>query len=267
LIEERFGLHFPADRLLNLERSLRSAVTDFGFHRLPDFCRWLLSTPLSRPQMEKLASHLTISETYFFRDRRLFTALETKILPALIQERRNSTRQLRIWSAACASGEEPYSLALLLRSLVPDLDNWRVHLWATDINPRVLEKARAAVYGNWSFRSTPDSLRELQFDRLPDGRFRLRPEITRLPRFEYFNLVEDDPTQIWEAQHMDLILCRNVLMYFSLPVVERVVRRLHECLTPGGWLAVSPAELSQQVFRHFEAVEMDGAALVCPEPE
>jgi len=100
-----------------------------------------------------LASHLTIGETYFFRDSGTFQALEEHILPELIRQRRGKNQQFRIWSAACATGEEPYSVAILLQKLIVNLDGWNISILATDINPQAIKKARLGIYNNWSFRS------------------------------------------------------------------------------------------------------------------
>ena len=148
------GLYFPVGRRRDLERNLKLASTEFGYKDFDLFLKWLLSEPLTQEQVESLASFLTISETYFWREPRVFEALRDQILPELTRAKATTGRNLRLWSAGCATGEEPYSIAIALREALPDLKDWRITLLATDINPHILRQAAAGVYGNWSFRNS-----------------------------------------------------------------------------------------------------------------
>jgi chemotaxis protein methyltransferase CheR len=260
LMVTRLGLHFPPERWVDLERGLLTAATDFGFGDVDEFCRWLLATPLTRPQVGKLASHLTVGETYFFRDPASFESLESNILPALLRARRDGERRLRLWSAACASGEEAYSLAIAVSRAVPDLDEWNITILATDVNPLFLQKAMAGIYTGWSFRGTPDWVKDYYFVKQGNGRYKVTPQIKRLVTFAPLNLVEDAyPSLLNNTNAMDIIFCRNVLMYFAPGQIERVTGRLRNALVDGGWLITSPAEASHRLFRSFETVEFPGA--------
>ena len=262
LVAARLGLHFAPARRDDLGRGLAAAAAELGFQDLTACVNRLLSAPLKKSQLEVLASHLTIGETYFFRETPLFDLLAKQILPQLIQERRGRERRLRIWSAASCTGEEPYSLAILLHELLPDIDDWRVTITATDINLRFLSKARAGIYREWSFRNAPPDLRERYFDRTADGSYAIRPEIRKLVTFSPLNLVEDVyPSLVNETNAMDLIFCRNVLMYFTPPQITSVVRRLRHALVEGGRLIVSPSETSQAVFHEFATVSCPGVVL------
>src|SRR3989338_5556360 len=130
LISSVMGLHFPESRMNDLERNLASAAHEFGFRDTESFKRWLLINPLSKDHIEKLASHLTVGETYFFREKENFAALEEHILPELIRLRQGGERRLRIWSAGSSTGEEPYSIAILLRKLIADLNEWNITILA-----------------------------------------------------------------------------------------------------------------------------------------
>src|SRR5262245_38410480 len=118
LIARTIGLHFPPERRADLQRGLESAAAELGFENGAACAKWLLSAPPTPVQLNTLANHLTIGETYFFRERKTFDALESHVLPELIRAR-STERRLRIWSAACSTGEEPYSLAILLQQLLP----------------------------------------------------------------------------------------------------------------------------------------------------
>src|SRR5712692_5314204 len=123
-VAAQMGLNFPRERWRDLERGIVSAAGDFGFADAGSCAQWLLSSPLTRGQIEILASHLTVGETYFFRERKSFAVLEDHILPELIRSRRGNEQRLRVWSAGCCTGEEPYSVAILLNRMIPDLKDW-----------------------------------------------------------------------------------------------------------------------------------------------
>jgi chemotaxis protein methyltransferase CheR len=262
LIAEKTGLHFPPERHPDLQRALAEAAPDFGFENGVECADWLLSTALTGSQVHKLASHLTIGETYFFREQRTFDALEQKILPELIAKRSRHERRLRFWCAACSSGEEPYSLAILLRKLLPRWEDWNITILGTDINPHSLQKATEGIYGDWSFRSAHPGLKEKYFTRRSDGRYQISPEIRRCVTFTQMNLALDGfPSLATGTNAMDLIFCRNVLIYFTPSQARRLVANLHSALLNEGWLAVSPSECSQELFAQFTAVPFPGTTL------
>jgi chemotaxis protein methyltransferase CheR len=262
LIAEKTGLHFPPERRVDLQRGLHDAAAELGFSNSASCAQWLLSSQITQPQLHTLASHLTIGETYFFREQKTFEALATRILPELITQRRGREQRLRLWSAACSTGEEAYSLAILLQQLIPDWDNWRITILATDINPRFLQKAVAGVYGEWSFRDSPPELKERYFKRVERQRFALLPEIRNRVTFSLFNLAQDRfPSLATDTNAMDVILCRNVLIYFSPAQASALVENLRHALVDDGWLAVSPSECSQELFPRFQTVNFPGAIL------
>lgn len=261
-LESQIGLHFPQERWRDLERGIAVASREAGYTQAQAYIHWLLAAPLTRTQVEGLASHLTVGETYFFREQRSLDILEQQIFPELLRARASTEKHLRIWSAGCCSGEEPYSIAMLLDRLIPDRENWNLTILATDINPRFLRKAARGVYGEWSLRDTPVWLRERYFTKRADGRFEIQPRIRRMVSFSYLNLAEGGyPSQVNGSHAMDLILCRNVLMYFAPERARKVVDRLQRSLVDGGWLITSPAETSTVLFSAFTAVEFPGAFL------
>ena len=253
VIADRLGLHFPPERRADLQRGLADAAGEWGLPDSEACAQWLLSAPLTKAELQTLASHLTIGETYFFRDQKSFDVLAENILPPLLQARRKSERRLRIWSAACCTGEEPYSLAILLDRLIPDLPDWQVTILATDINPRFLQKAAAGVYGDWSFRDSPDWLKERYFNRTADGRYAILPKIRKRVTFAPLNLVEDVyPSLATDTNAMDVIFCRNVLMYFTLAQARKAARNLCCALVArmAGWWS-APAKDRRRCFPDF----------------
>ncbi len=260
LVRAKSGLALPAARRRELERAVAQALLETGASGPDALYSMLADGDRARPALETLIAAITVGETHFFRDRAQFEALGRHVLPDLIARRR-AERSLRLWSVGCASGEEPHSLAILLERLLPDLDDWNVLILATDIDPSALEKARRGVYGRWSFREVPQGIEEAYF--LPRDRgLEILPRIRRRVTLGYLNLVEDVyPSLHTNTRAMDLILCRNVLMYFEEPTARQVVSRLHAALAQGGWLVVSPAELSQSLFERFTARNFPHAVL------
>jgi chemotaxis protein methyltransferase CheR len=188
-------------------------------------------------------SHLTVGETYFFRDNTTFAALAEQILPCLI-DRMRSQKKMRIWSAACCTGEEPYSIAILLQRLLPDWEDWDISILATDINPRFLQVARAGVFGAWSFRDAPPWLKSQYFKPAKNGKeYSIAPEVRRMVQFATMNLVSESDRQQHDNAEMDLIFCRNALMYFHPGQARKVIQRLGQMQKPGGWLVVGLSEL------------------------
>ncbi len=269
-LADRTGLHYPAERWPDLERAVAQMAAELGFASADACMRHFLSTPVDQPQIETLASHLTIGETYFFREPASYDALATRILPDLIAQRRAAGhRILRIWSAACSTGEEAYSMAILLDRLLPDLPDWTITLLATDINPRSLRKAVEGRYGEWSFRGVDPEIRRTCF--IPrDGRtWEVVPHIRRMVSFAYHNLAEDQyPSVRNNTNAMDIIFCRNVLMYFSADRARRVVTGLQHCLVDGGWLVAAAVEGSAELFTPLVNAGMADATLYrkCPMP-
>ena len=255
-----FGLHFPRKRWRDLERGILCAARELGFADTAACMRWLVTTQPAKEELDILAVCLTIGETYFFREQKSFAALENQILPALLGARRGAEKRLRIWCAGCATGEEPYSVAILLHRIIADLPEWNVSILATDVNPAFLRKGEGGEYGEWSFRGTPRWLKERYFTANREGRFVITDTIRRMVTFAPLNLAEDTyPSLTTGTNAMDVIFCRNVLMYFAPEQAKMVSARFHRCLVAGGWLLVSPSETSATLFAGFESVHFDQA--------
>jgi chemotaxis protein methyltransferase CheR len=259
VIASRMGLHFPVERWAMLRRNLVLAARDFGFHNMDKFIRWLLSASLNSEQMQILAAHLTISETYFWREPQVFAALTDFILPELINAKKKKEKSIRIWSAGCSTGEEPYSIAIALHKTIPKIEEWNINILATDINPRALSKAIKATYGAWSFRNSPAWLKSNYFTHEDNPQYEIIPEIKKMVTFTCLSLAE--MSAISNDRSMDIIFCRNVLMYFTSDWISRIANSFYRDLTEDGWFVVSSCELSSQVFPQFTSVNFPGAIL------
>lgn len=251
-VNTRMGLYFPEKRRADLARGITQAARDFGFNDPAACIRWLLSVPLTPAQIETLADHLTIGETYFFRERNGLETLQLHILPPLIEARRSTTRHLKFWSAGCSTGEEPYSIAILLDRYFPLLADWKITLLATDINPRFLQKAREGIYREWSFRDTPAWVKERYFTQPVPGEYHLLPHLKDRVTFTALNLMEDVyPSILNNTIDLDVIFCRNVLIYFDQQGIQRVAERFYRALGNGGRLIVSSTETSTLYYPQF----------------
>ena len=262
VLATRTGLYFPLQRWLELERGLGRVAAEMGCANTESCLRRLLNAPLAQNEIEILASHLTVGETYFFREQRQFDALEQRVLAELNVSRQQSERRIRIWSAGCCTGEEPYSIAITLDRLLPDFRGWDITILATDLNPHFLQKARRGVYHNWSFRATPSWIKDRYFTRVAENAFEIKPRIRERVTFSYLNLAEDIyPALITNTNAMDVIFCRNVLMYFKPEYARQAAQRFHASLMPEGYLIVSPVEAATLAFAPFQTVNVGGAVL------
>jgi len=206
--------------------------------------------PGGGPLLDDLLAEVTVGETYFFREPQHFGFLRDEIFPGLLRQR-DPDVPLRIWSAGCATGEEPYSLAILLEE--QGLAN-RARILATDICRAALARALEGVYGKWSLRASGEAFTSRYFAREGD-RLRLDPRFRERVTFEYLNLAFDSyPSFALGVWGMDVILCRNVLIYFDQPTIRTVARSLFASLGEGGWLITGPSDPPLTDHAPFEAV-------------
>lgn len=215
-ISKHLGLDFSQDRAKDLQRGLREMAREHHIEDIATFVCQLIAAPPSASRIEMLSKHFTVCETYFMREQATLNALQTIILPELIRERQQTDRCLKIWSAGCATGEEPYTIAMILHELLPDIRDWHIMILATDANPYAIGKARTGQYTKWSFRRTPNWVCSKYFCQTQDKRFEIIPEIKNMVRFAQCNLAELDFPRLQNHTHgLDIIFCRNVLMYFT----------------------------------------------------
>jgi len=249
-VVDRLGLVFAEDRHCLLARALETAAAESGFRDAGSYVVSLLDGPVTSPQLAVLAGHLTIGETYFFREPAGFAALQETLLGLLAARRAlpRSQRQVRLWTAGCATGEEAYSIAMLLELELglglgfADDDQWDISLLATDINEHFLGRARRGLYRDWSFRGMENALKQRFFAPHPEGGFEIAPGLRRRVTFAALNLIEADYSPVAGAPGMDVILCRNVLIYFEASQARKVAARLIDSLGAGGILVTGTAD-------------------------
>ena len=215
----------------------------------------VLATGAEPKWLFDLVEHLTVGETYFLRDPAQVAALRETILPEVVQ-RRGEERRLRMWSAGCSTGEEPYTLAMLL--LEKHLADWDLTIVGTDVNRESLRTAREGRYPAWSFRATPDYVRDRYFDPVHGG-WRLIEPVRKMVRFAWMNLGAE--ALMPPAADLDLIVCRNVTIYFDDEATQRLYRALINALSAEGWLVLGPSDPMPADRSAIERVEASGTVL------
>lgn len=251
LLRSRTGLTFAPAREAGFETGVARAMSRAGVAAVPAYAAALLAEEPERGSLlDDLLAEVTVGETYFFREPRQADFIRSEVLPDL-SRRRHVDAPLRFWSAGCASGEEAYSLAILLEE--EGLAD-RGRILATDICRAVLGRARAGLYGRWSLRSSDEAFTSRYFT--PEGdRFRLAARFRERVTFDYLNLSFDSyPSLALGVWRMDLILCRNVLIYFDEATIRAVARRFFDTLGDGGWLLTGPSDPPLSDHAPFETV-------------
>ncbi|WP_129125695.1 CheR family methyltransferase [Geomonas oryzae] len=257
-VAKELGLHFRKDRFAELAQKMAPLAQQEGVDDLDRFLLQLMSAPLGKERLRLLAGALTIGETYFLRDPKSYRVLEERVLPELVAARRRGNRTIRIWSAGCSTGEEPYSIAIILSRVLRDTTGWKINILGTDLNEHALERARLGVYGKWSFRNAPGWLMNY-FTQRPDGSFEIAYGIREMVRFGHLNLAEETDTPSPIAGGADVIFCRNVMLYFREEQIEKTVARFRSALRPGGWLFMGPTEVDHHRVEGFTCHIFDGA--------
>lgn len=234
---QRYGLDIKLEKKGLIYARLARRIRTLG---LPDFRTYcdLATGAEAANEAEELLSALTTNVSSFFRERHHFDALSKTILPSLLN--RTERAGLRIWSAGCSSGQEPYTIAATVKACWPEERLADVSILATDVDPRILEKARAATYRANEAASLSNQHREMLFEPISrkDETVTVRQDIRRMVAFDRLNLVGD-----WRhAVPFDLIFCRNVVIYFERSTQHRLWQRFRDCLTPDGHLFIGHSE-------------------------
>lgn len=259
-IELHIGLKISDSRLHDFEKSLRLAASECGFDNPNEYITNLVRGRPNPRDMSFVARFITVGETYFFRDPLSYSVLINSILPSLdLQDR----QALRIWSAGCATGEEPYSLAMTALSAGSDRTGTTIEILGTDINPASIETARKGLYRRWSFRDVPGFIKEKYFTMSADERYIIDDEIKNMVKLSHLNLASDSyPSVLTGTENVDVIFCRNVLIYFSAKQATAVLAKFHDCLNDGGYLFLAPSEIPHPVPDNFSLINMQGAIVL-----
>jgi len=252
LITKHTGLEIRERDQVTLSEKifLRMKALQLSF---PEDYYQLLESPTfdSHQEWQKLVVLITNLESYFFRDKEQLNMLRNHLLPELINRKKNN-KTIRLCSAGCSTGEEPYSLAILLKELLPDLEEWNLLILGIDINQEALQKAKEGIYRPWSFRNTSAAIKQRYFQVI-NNQYHLAPQIKQMLTFQSLNLVKEPfPQPNSELRDFDLILCRNVFIYFEASAIAKVLDKFYHALQPLGYLITGHAELYGQKLSQFQ---------------
>ena len=247
LISDYCGVYYDDDSKYILEHRLDRRLQVCGVADYRDYYRYLLYNRERENELAEIVDIITVNETYFFREKKQFDALLEEITPEIMKSG-SGQKRLRIWSAGCASGEEPYTIAMLVLENPAIFGDWKVEVLGSDINKRVIQKARRGVYTKNSFRTIEDYYIRKYFDEDAEG-FRIKDSVRELVDFSHLNLLE--PKKYGFLGDLDVIFCRNVLIYFHTGSKKIVVESFYESLCGGGYLLLGHAESLMNVSTSF----------------
>lgn len=253
LVRQRSAIELDAAKTYLIEARLNPVARRLGFGSTSDLIHTVQTAP--KPELQaQLVEAMTTNETSFFRDNHPFDALRTTIVPNLLQVR-GALKSLNIWSAACSSGQEAYSIAMLLRENFPELASWKVQILGTDLSDEVLEKARSGRFSQVEMnRGLPATLLAKYFRR--DGmHWELAPHIRSMASFTKLNLIEAWP----KMPQMDVVFLRNVLIYFSPETKRTILDKIRSHMAPHAVLFLGAAETTMGLDASFERVQINNS--------
>lgn len=237
-LRELTGLSFTEAKRYFVDRRLAERMAAVDARSFGDYLSLLRYQP-SGEELQRLVNRMTVNETYFLRERYQLDCLVRSVLDEVVRGRRPGER-VRIWSVGCATGEEPYSIAIMLLEHWPQVDSYEVELYASDIDSAVLARAREGVYEERSLQRLSDALRAKYFSRTGDRRWRITEELRESVDFSLVNIA--DPRQMAGFRGIDVIFCRNLLIYFDDLGRRQAAEMFYEALTPAGFVALGHSE-------------------------
>lgn len=245
VVKSRSGLTLSPDKAYLLENRLMAVARKWGMDDIDGLATTVRGEP-GEELLREITEAMTTNETLFFRDNSPFEQLQKVVFPRLMANRQ-STRHIRIWSAGCSSGQEPYSISMVLKELGPILNDWRIDILATDISRAMLEKARSGLYTQFEVqRGLPIAMLMKYFKQSGD-KWEMDPAIRAMVKFEEFNLL-DDPTRLGQ---FDIVFCRNVLIYLDQPTKTKVLEGIFRLMLPDSVLYMGGAETVMGVTEKF----------------
>jgi len=259
LIYEKSGIFFPENKLYLLEGRLRTRLNQLEMRTFAQYVSHVNNLETQAEELKKIYNLVTINETFFFRYHKQLDAFKRSLLPTLIKQRKQEKlTQINIWSAAASSGEELYTVAMILReSLGSEVNEWRLSLKGTDISKDILSKAELGVYGDNSFRSETDIIMRSKYFSKNGTKYEVKSDLKEMVNYEFLNL--NDTAAILSQRKLDFIFCRNVLIYFDKEMKKRVIKAFYEILNHGGYLLLGESESLHGISSAFQVEHYPGA--------
>ncbi len=253
-IYQKLGLHFEEQKIYFLEKRLEKRMVALGIHSFEDYAFHLKYNDLKDIEMQALANLITTNETYMFREFEQLQAFADFCLPDIIQKKlEKNNRSINIWSAGCSSGEEAYTLAIILREIIHDFDSWFIRIIATDVDEERLRMANAGEYEERSVKDVPDSYFD-KYISIRGDRYIMKPEIKRMIEFNHLNL--NDRMAMRKMRNIDFVLCRNVLIYFDDISRKAAVDNFYNSLNNGGYIFLGHSESIGRITNAFKLRRM-----------
>lgn len=251
LITDRIGIILRKNDYVSIQEFILSRLKATEFKQPTDYYQLLhKKTDQSHQEWKLLISKTTNNESFFFRDKGQFELLKNYIFPTLIAQKSHQ-KELQIFSAGCSTGEEPYSIAILLKEIIPDLKDWDIKILGVDVNAAAIQDAQKGIYRPWSFRGIDSTLQQ-RFFKETGNLYHIHDEIKDMVNFQVGNLLDDSDLDPFSTiKNMDLILCRNVFIYFNDSVIGKVIDKIYDALCPSGYLLVGHTELHNQKSNKF----------------
>jgi chemotaxis protein methyltransferase CheR len=249
LIHEECGVCIGPEKRLFLESRLKRRLDDLGMKSPIEYYRLVKGQDGTSQEMAELLDILMICETSFFRNQPQFDLLTGTVLDEIgSRKERAGSRSLRVWSAGCSTGQEPYSITMDILETIPTVQTWTLRIFASDLSFTALERAQCGVYREDQVRGVTHRYLSKYFRR-EDGKYHISDEVKRRVVFDYHNLKHDNG-----LRGLDVIFCRNVMIYFTLEEQRRLVERFARCLQPGGYLFLGHAESMQSLSTRFAMI-------------
>lgn len=245
-----------------VETRLGPLAQQEGFNSLEDFIGHLKTSSKVNGAHSKVIDALTTNETLFFRDYHPFEALRRQIMPSLLEQRAN-VRRLNIWSAACSTGQEPYSLMMLLLEHFPQLANWSISIMATDLSPTVLKRAEQGEYSQFEVNRGLPASYLIKYFTQREQKWRINDQVKQFIKFRQMNLI--NPWPVMPA--FDLVFIRNVMIYFDVETKRTILRKIRACLLPHGNLILGTAETTTNLDPGFQPVTCGKAVVYRLNPD
>jgi len=264
-IYRKTGLFFEDRKLFFVQKRLEKRVSITGAYDMMSYFRELQFRDPQGTELQNLLNILTTNETYFFREFDQLASFAEHCLEEITENKKKyGHRKLKIWSAGCSTGEEPYTIAIIIREMMDDYDDWIIEIIATDINTRVLNFAKQAVYESRAVKDVPPEYLKRWFTYTNENNYRLSPEIKKMCQFNVLNLMNH--TEMKQMFNIDFIFCRNVLIYFDNISRKEVVSHYYDSLNPGGYIFLGHSESMTRISSAFRP-RRKGGNIVYQKPE
>ncbi len=253
LIAESCGLHFDEKKFYFIEKRIAKRIKATNTQSAKDYFR-LLKLGQNHDEMKELVASLTTNETYFYRYQPQLESFAEEALPMICNAKREKKDyKINIWSAGCSSGEEPYTVHILLKEYLKDFPEWNIKILATDIDYQILEKAREGLYEKRAVKDVKPEILEKYFTRI-GSKYQICQDIKSNVSFDYANLM--NRREMRSIGDMDFVFCRNVLIYFDDNARKQVVNSIYDCLQPGGFIFLGHSESVGKISATFKLVKL-----------